>query len=393
MVTISSNTLFLTLLVALLLTLIVLVILIVIFVVIIRTFVVVVVVCCRSSFVVVVCRRSWLFVVVVGFFRCRCLSSSFVVSALSETMLQFAAPLTSLSPQVCGCRCAITANICHRDFNKTAARAIELLESARTEARLTLFHLRCSLDAIASAAPLLLRHHHCKLPSLFCCCQRYRYCASVAPFAAPLPLPCCCCAIAIAIAYAFLLLPALRLSRVHECAAQATRAFPKSANTQPELQPLLLPAAAAPLLSHLLPTLPLTAHRQNTGRTPAEHRQHTGRQHTGKSHRFITSTTDDSGHRIIIKMNSFFFAASTVNRLDAMVNIIPRWIRKDGRCDGDKVKWDNEMPQFGLIFEINCADDGDICRKTTNLHRGVTYQNEEKDMAETMKHYGGAAKC
>ena len=92
-------------------------------------------------------------------------------------------------------------------------------------------------------------------------------------------------------------------------------------------------------------------------------------------------------------MNSFFFAKSTVNCLDAMVNIIPRWIRKDVRCDGDKVKWDNEMPQFGLIFEINCADDGDICRKTTILHRGVTYQNEEKDVAETMKHYGGAAKC
>ena len=61
--------------------------------------------------------------------------------------------------------------------------------------------------------------------------------------------------------------------------------------------------------------------------------------------------------------------------------------------DGDRVKWDNAMPRFGLIFEINCADNGDICRTTTNLHRGVTYQNEEKDVAETMKHYGGAAKC
>jgi hypothetical protein len=192
---------------------------------------------------------------------------------------------------------------------------------------LALFHLRCSLDAIASAAPLLLRHHHRKLPSLFCCCQRYRYCASVAPFAAPLPLPRCCCAIAIA--YAFLLLPTLRLSRAHECAAQATRALPKSANTQPELQPLLLPAAAAPLLSHLLPTLPLTAHRQNTGRTPAEHRQHTGRQHTGKSHRFITLITDDSGHRIIMKMNFFFFAESTVGPVGGMANTIPRWIGKD----------------------------------------------------------------
>ena len=59
-------------------------------------------------------------------------------------------------------------------------------------------------------------------------------------------------------------------------------------------------------------------------------------------------------------MNSFFFARSTVNLLDAMANIIPRRIGKDVRCDGDKVKWDNAMPRFGLIFEINCADDGDI---------------------------------
>ncbi len=76
-----------------------------------------------------------------------------------------------------------------------------------------------------------------------------------------------------------------------------------------------------------------------------------------------------------------------------MANIIPRRIRKDARCDGDKVEWDKAMARFGLIFEINCADDGDICRTTTNLHRGVTYLNEDKDVAKTMKHYGGAAKC
>ena len=31
-----------------------------------------------------------------------------------------------------------------------------------------------------------------------------------------------------------------------------------------------------------------------------------------------------------------------------------------------------------------------LCRETPILHRGVTYQTEEKEVAETMKHYGGA---
>jgi hypothetical protein len=39
--------------------------------------------------------------------------------------------------------------------------------------------------------------------------------------------------------------------------------------------------------------------------------------------------TDDSGIRRKMLMNSFFFAKSTVNRLDAIANNIPRWIGKD----------------------------------------------------------------
>ena len=31
-----------------------------------------------------------------------------------------------------------------------------------------------------------------------------------------------------------------------------------------------------------------------------------------------------------------------------------------------------------------------LSRETPILHRGVTYQTEEKEVAETMKHYGGA---
>ena len=34
-----------------------------------------------------------------------------------------------------------------------------------------------------------------------------------------------------------------------------------------------------------------------------------------------------------------------------------------------------------------------LCRKTHILHRGVTYQNGEKDVAETMEHYGGDLNC
>jgi hypothetical protein len=38
---------------------------------------------------------------------------------------------------------------------------------------------------------------------------------------------------------------------------------------------------------------------------------------------------DDSGIRRKMLMNSFFFAESTVNQLDAMANNIPCWIGKD----------------------------------------------------------------
>ena len=31
-----------------------------------------------------------------------------------------------------------------------------------------------------------------------------------------------------------------------------------------------------------------------------------------------------------------------------------------------------------------------LCKETPILHRGVTYQTEEKEVAETMKHYGVA---
>ena len=46
--------------------------------------------------------------------------------------------------------------------------------------------------------------------------------------------------------------------------------------------------------------------------------------------------TNDSGIRRKMLMNSFFFTGSTINRLDAVANIIPRWIRKDMRCGDDK---------------------------------------------------------
>jgi hypothetical protein len=39
--------------------------------------------------------------------------------------------------------------------------------------------------------------------------------------------------------------------------------------------------------------------------------------------------TDDSGIKRKMLMKSFFFAESTVNRLDAMANNIPRYIGKD----------------------------------------------------------------
>ncbi len=51
----------------------------------------------------------------------------------------------------------------------------------------------------------------------------------------------------------------------------------------------------------------------------------------------MTSSTRVSGIRRKMLMNSFFFTGSTVNRLDTMANIIPRWIRKDMRCGDDKV--------------------------------------------------------
>jgi hypothetical protein len=44
----------------------------------------------------------------------------------------------------------------------------------------------------------------------------------------------------------------------------------------------------------------------------------------------MASATRVSGIRRKMSTNFFFFAESTVNRLKAMVNIIPRWIGKDG---------------------------------------------------------------
>ncbi len=43
----------------------------------------------------------------------------------------------------------------------------------------------------------------------------------------------------------------------------------------------------------------------------------------------MASATPVSGIRRKMLTNLFFFAESTVNRLEATVNIIPRWIRKD----------------------------------------------------------------
>jgi hypothetical protein len=43
----------------------------------------------------------------------------------------------------------------------------------------------------------------------------------------------------------------------------------------------------------------------------------------------MASETPVSGIRRKMLTNLFFFAESTVNHLEAMVNIIPCWIRKD----------------------------------------------------------------
>jgi hypothetical protein len=43
----------------------------------------------------------------------------------------------------------------------------------------------------------------------------------------------------------------------------------------------------------------------------------------------MASATHVSGKRRKMSTNFFFFAKSTVNRLEAMVNIIPLWIAKD----------------------------------------------------------------
>ena len=34
-----------------------------------------------------------------------------------------------------------------------------------------------------------------------------------------------------------------------------------------------------------------------------------------------------------------------------------------------------------------------LCRKTKIVHRGVTYRNGEKNVAETMEHYGVDLNC
>jgi hypothetical protein len=52
--------------------------------------------------------------------------------------------------------------------------------------------------------------------------------------------------------------------------------------------------------------------------TPSQRRQ-----------RRLALRTDDSGIRRKMLMNSFFFTESTVNRLDAMANNMPRWIGKE----------------------------------------------------------------
>ena len=57
-------------------------------------------------------------------------------------------------------------------------------------------------------------------------------------------------------------------------------------------------------------------------------------------------------------MNSFFFTGSTVNRLDAMANIIPRWIRKDMRHVGMIKSCGHCNAQIGLIFEVFGVGDG-----------------------------------
>ena len=72
------------------------------------------------------------------------------------------------------------------------------------------------------------------------------------------------------------------------------------------------------------PPLLLTARRQQVARhvvPPASE--------GGPIINVVELATDDSGIRRKMLMNSFFFAESTVNRLDAMANTIPHWIRKD----------------------------------------------------------------
>ncbi len=51
----------------------------------------------------------------------------------------------------------------------------------------------------------------------------------------------------------------------------------------------------------------------------------------------MASVTPVSGIRRKMLTNLFFFAESTVTRLEAMVNIIPSWIRKDVKGEDDKV--------------------------------------------------------
>ena len=44
------------------------------------------------------------------------------------------------------------------------------------------------------------------------------------------------------------------------------------------------------------------------------------------------------------------------------------------------------MLGFGLVFEVA------VLGTLIILHKGVTYENEDKDMAEVMKHLNGGAR-
>ncbi len=55
--------------------------------------------------------------------------------------------------------------------------------------------------------------------------------------------------------------------------------------------------------------------------------------------------------------NFFFFAGSTVNRLDAVAISTRRWMRKEVRGWADKSQSDIEMLRFCLFFEVRAAGD------------------------------------